>query len=75
MTMIIVLGGHVCLFAKVVFMRLLQTLSWSYIHLSLCPLIELDVVIFFTDFFRAIYSANFTYMRVFWEASVYRKYK
>ena len=75
MTMIIVLGGHVCLSAKDVFMRLLQTVSWSYILVCLYPCVELYIIIFFTDFSRAIYNANTTYACVVWEVSMYWKYK
>jgi len=71
MTMIIVLGGHVCLSAKDVFMRSLQTVSWSYILVCLYPLIELYIIIFFIDFLHAIYNANVTYACLVWEASMY----
>ena len=75
MTMISVLGGHVCLSVKDVFMRLLRTVSWSYILVCLYSLVELYIISFFTDFLRAIYNTNVTYTRVVWEASMYRKYK
>lgn len=75
MTMISVLGGHVCLSVKDVFMRLLRTVSWSYILVCLYSLVELYIISFFTDFLRAIYNTNVTYTRVVWEALMYRKYK